>query len=120
VPAWARKRDANEPEIVEALVKFLHASVTRLTGKGEPDLLVGYLGRTWLLEVKAPLGAKGGLPAYRDGIGGRGDLQPDQVKWWDDWKGEAPRIVRSSVEAIRIIAGEAMATLYAERIEAAG
>ena len=48
----AARRDSNEVEIVRALIAA-GASVTHLSGvDGLPDLLVGYQGRTVLLEVK--------------------------------------------------------------------
>ena len=46
------KRDANEPEIVEAL-EAVGAKVLRLD---DVDLLVGYRDRLYLLEVKTPTG----------------------------------------------------------------
>ena len=52
----AAKIDANQTEIVKAL-RQVGASVQSLasTGKGCPDLLVGFRGVNWLLEVKAKL-----------------------------------------------------------------
>ncbi len=51
----ARKRDANEKAIVDALRAF-GATIFRLSGEGVPDLLVGYRG-TWMpLEVKSEKG----------------------------------------------------------------
>lgn len=52
----ARKRDANEAEIVKALRK-VGASVIRISEKGAPDLVVFYRGIVSLLEVKSRLGA---------------------------------------------------------------
>lgn len=99
----ARARDANEREIVTAL-RAAGASVTRLDDAGVPDLLVGYHGRTWLLEVKLPLGPRGGMPERRDHEGGRGDLTASQVVWWDSWRGAHAVVVRSIVEALAVIA----------------
>jgi Holliday junction resolvase len=98
-PRHARKRDDNEPEIVEAF-EALGCSVTRLDGKGVPDLLVGMRGRTWLVEVKCPLGPRGGLPT-RNATGG---LTEDQVDWWKAWRGEMPIIVRTIAEVEKLIA----------------
>jgi len=73
----AAKVDANQPEIVAALrkagctVEHLHA-----VGAGCPDLLVGYRGHNYLVEVKD--GAK--PPSARK-------LTPDQVKWHGSWRG---------------------------------
>jgi hypothetical protein len=52
-------RDANEPDIVAAL-EACGAFVVKLDQKDIPDLLVGYEGRWFVLEVKIPLGPKGG------------------------------------------------------------
>ena len=51
------RRDANQAEIVKAL-ESVGASVLDLAdvGRGCPDLLVGYAGREWLIEVKMPTG----------------------------------------------------------------
>ena len=46
------RRDPNEPLIVEYL-KRAGSLVSRLSGAGIPDLLVGYRGRYLLMEVKA-------------------------------------------------------------------
>jgi hypothetical protein len=90
----AAQRDANEPEIVAALER-VGASVTRLNGRGIPDLLVGFCGKTFLLEVKLPVGAKGGLK-------GR-DLNEDQQTWWRKWTGSRLHLVRSPGDALRAI-----------------
>lgn len=53
-PPWAgKRRDANEQEIVDAL-KAAGASVRRLHVPA--DLLIGYRGQTWLIEVKTKHG----------------------------------------------------------------
>lgn len=49
----AKRRDANEPEIVNALEK-LGADVFRLDAPA--DLLVGLRGQWYLMEVKMPKG----------------------------------------------------------------
>lgn len=98
----AKRRDDNEPEIVNALVGA-GAVVTRLDGDGVPDLLVGYKGKTFLLEVKLPLGVRGGFTRHRDHEGGRGDLTAAQVKWWDSWTGERAVVVRSPADALEAI-----------------
>lgn len=98
----AKRRDQNEPAIVDAL-EAIGASVTRLDGDGFPDLAVGYRGVTTLLEVKMPLGPKGGLPEHREHEGGRGDLTRAQVAWWDSWRGAPAIVVRSAAEAIAAV-----------------
>ena len=52
-----RRRDANEPAIVKAL-EDIGAEVTRLSGKGVPDLLVRYRGRVFGFEVKSAIGTQ--------------------------------------------------------------
>lgn len=87
----AARRDSNEVEIVSAL-KAVGCSVTRLSQKGVPDLLVGYvdtysgLKATTLIEVKEP---------------NRG-LTIDQVIWHLGWVGEV-HIVHSIEEALKAV-----------------
>jgi hypothetical protein len=86
----ASKIDANQPDIVAAL-RAIGASVQSLsaTGKGVPDLLVGWHGRTYLLEVK-----DGTLPpsARR--------LTPDQEAWHKAWCGRPVTVITCVEEAI--------------------
>jgi hypothetical protein len=96
---YAKQRDANEVEIVDAL-RAVGCTVTRLGDAGVPDLLVGRDGRTYLLEVKMPMGPRGGVQRHGAKPGGRGDLTPAQVKWWDAWRGERAHVVRSVAEAL--------------------
>jgi Holliday junction resolvase len=53
----SRRRDANEPAIVAAL-EAVGAQVTRISGKGAPDLLVRRAGRLWAFEVKGKTGIR--------------------------------------------------------------
>jgi hypothetical protein len=66
---YPRARDGNEAAIVDAL-RAAGATVTRLGDAGVPDLLVGYRGSTLLLEIKLPLGARGGKAQRREAEGG--------------------------------------------------
>lgn len=75
VPRRAPRRDANEPAIIAAL-EAIGASVTQLDAPGVPDLLVGWRGRTFCIEVKD--GAKS--PSRRK-------LTPDQRRWALRWRG---------------------------------
>lgn len=81
--------DANQPEIVKAL-RQIGATVELLhrVGKGCPDLLVGYRGKNWLLEIKD--GNK--PPSERT-------LTPDQVTWHQTWQGTV-QVVKSVDEAL--------------------
>jgi hypothetical protein len=74
----AAKTDANQAEIV-ATLRMVGATVQPLhaVGGGVPDLLVGFRGQTYLIEVKD--GRK--PPSERR-------LTPDQVKWHGEWRGQ--------------------------------
>ena len=85
--AHAKKRDANELEIVRALEK-IGATVERMD---DPvDLLVGYRSKTYLIEVKAA----------------RGKLTGDQVDFIANWKGSPIYVVRDAETAIDIVSRE--------------
>lgn len=94
---WARMRDVSEPEIVRVL-EAAGATVSKLNGTGVPDLLVGYQGKTFLLEVKraTPGGGGASMPVN----GGDGTLTAAQLKWWERWKGDPPKLVRTPDEAL--------------------
>lgn len=51
----ARRRDANEADIVDALERR-GVTVIRLSGPGVPDLLTYYRGRWLPLEIKSAVG----------------------------------------------------------------
>src|SRR5258708_625926 len=72
-----RKRDKNQKSIVKALRK-VGASVADLAdvGNGIPDLLVGYRGQLWLMEIKNP------KTAY-----GRSGLNKEQLAFEASWAG---------------------------------
>lgn len=74
----AARVDQNQGNIVDALRKT-GGSVLSLAahGRGCPDVLFGYGGRTFLCEIKD--GAK--PPSARK-------LTPDQVAFRKDWKGD--------------------------------
>ena len=78
----AAKRDANEREIIDAL-ESVGASVEQLD---KFDLVVGYRGINYLLEVKD--------------IGGR--LTASQRKYSDEWRGQYA-IVWTVEEALQAI-----------------
>jgi len=79
------RSDENQRVIVEAL-RSIGANVEILGGKGIPDLLVGYLGANYLLEVK-----------HR-----RSKLNNDQARWHGLWGGQVA-IVRNIADAFRVI-----------------
>lgn len=86
----ASKVDANQKAIVHAL-RLIGASVESLhqVGKGVPDLLVGFRGQMWLLEVKNP--------------DGRNRVHMEQTAWHDAWQGPEVLVVRSVDEAVEAV-----------------
>lgn len=100
---FARNRDGNEAPIVQALLA-IGASVQRLNETGVPDLLVGYQGKTFLLEVKRE-GNQGGRRHY-GGLDERGLARTQQL-WWARWNGMQPVIVTSVAEALEAIGARA-------------
>jgi len=89
---WAAAVDANQSEIVAGLRKA-GASVEPLhsVGAGCPDLLVGYRGKNWLMEVKDVSKA----PSKKK-------LNERQVEWHAGWKGQVAT-VETSGAALAII-----------------
>ena len=86
----AGRVDTNQPDIVAELRRHgfsVHSIAT--VGDGCPDLLVGFGGVTYLIEVKD--GSK--PPSARA-------LTPDEAEWHDTWQGY-PVDVLESVEQAR-------------------
>jgi Holliday junction resolvase len=77
--------DANQKSIAAALMK-MGASVFSLAsqGSGCPDLLCGWRGTTYLVEVKAE----------------KGKFTPDQEDFYDRWRGGPIVCLRSVGEAV--------------------
>lgn len=73
------RRDANEPEIIEAL-EARGAEVTQISGRGAPDLLVRFRRGLWAFEVKTEKGKR--------------TKEQEKSKW---------PIVRSAAEAVKAI-----------------
>lgn len=89
----AAKIDANHEQVVSAL-RAAGASVQSLAGvgKGVPDLLVGFQGKTLLMEVKD--GRK--TPSERR-------LTEDQLKWHGAWRGGPLAVVDGVDAALRML-----------------
>lgn len=84
---YARSVDANQGEIIEALAKVGASIQTlQLEARGAPDLLVGYRGRNYLIEVKTA----------------RGKLNHRQRLFFDAWRGQAA-VVHSVAEALAVL-----------------
>jgi len=89
----SNQRDSNEKPIVRAL-RQLGATVHHLD---KPcDLLVGYRGTNFLLEVKLPLGPRGGSAHSK--------LNDDQKDFEKTWRGQFD-VVRTPDDAIEIVTG---------------
>lgn len=95
----ARKRDANEPEIIEALEAI--PGVVVIPQDKPVDLLVGYDGGTFLLEVKNPKG--------------KNRIEPDQADFFEEWTGGPALVVRTPEDALEAI-GAAVSSLSIARV----
>lgn len=90
----AARVDENQSDIVAAL-RAIGATVKVISqGDGIPDLLVGFMGKTILLEVKD--GKK--PPSARK-------LTPAEQKFFDEWRGGSLAIVNTVDEAIAAVTG---------------
>ena len=82
----AAKRDSNEQEIIYALLQ-VGATVEQLNDDALPDLVVGFRGENYLLEVKTSTGR----------------LTKAQAAWWaKPWNGHRA-IVRDVDAALKAI-----------------
>jgi hypothetical protein len=84
--------DGNQPEIVAAL-RAVGASVAtcQAVGKGFPDLVVGYQGRNYMIEVKDP-----SQPKHRH------ELTPAQVVFHGGWCGDLVKVFTAKEALIHI------------------
>lgn len=82
MPKYAARIDRNQPQIVAAL-REIGATVkhTHTLGHGFPDLIVGWRGQNYLLEVKD--GEQ--EPARRR-------LTQDEKRWHDEWNGQVATV----------------------------
>jgi len=80
----AARTDGNQTVIVDALRGFgASVHVGSAIGRGFPDIICGYRGRTFLFEIKDPSKPKGDR-----------QLTPDQVKFRNSWNGHYAVIER--------------------------
>jgi Holliday junction resolvase len=87
-------KDGNHDEIVKRFQE-LGCSVIEMHAvgiPGMPDLAVGTIGRTHLCEVKSP------ETRY-----GRAGLNPNQLAFVRDWRGERVHVVTSVDEATALV-----------------
>ena len=90
----AARVDENQSEIVQGLL-YMGATVQLLhaVGQGCPDILVGFRGKNYLIEIKNPEKPKGDQR-----------LTKDQEQWHSLWSGQKA-IVRTVEEALQVING---------------
>lgn len=83
----AAKVDANH-SIIVATLRQVGASVQDLAkvGQGCPDILVGYRGVNYLMEIKVT----------------KGKATTHQVTWHSEWRGQVA-VVRSPDDALTVI-----------------
>jgi hypothetical protein len=74
-----KRTDANQKDIVEMVRKLPGASITstHTIGKGFPDLVIGYKGINYLIELK-----DGNKPKSQK------KLTPDEVEFHLKWNGQ--------------------------------
>lgn len=86
----AGRTDANQREIVDALRKAgASVHVTSSLGGGFPDLVVGFRGKNYLMEIKRP---KPGEPL----------LTEDETAFLEAWEGQA-YVVTSVRQALAML-----------------
>ena len=83
-----KRVDANQHEIVEALrcIPGVSVTCTHMVGHGFPDIIVGFLGYNYLLEIKTE----------------KGKLTDSEIKWQNGWAGRCS-IVHTVEEAFMAI-----------------
>lgn len=84
----AAHQDSTHKPVVLAL-RAAGATVCRISSPeaGLPDLLVGFTGRTFLLEVKGP----------------NTRVEPEQLVWHRTWRGAPVHVVRTPEEALAVL-----------------
>jgi len=75
-----KKIDQNQREIVAALRRRASCFSTASLGRGIPDVVAGFLGKTYLIEIKGRKGQK---------------LNEVQAAWHRHWEGNPVIILRS-------------------------
>lgn len=98
---YANRRDANEPDIIKAL----EAIGCTVEAMDKVDLVVGYRGQNYLLEVKD--GSK--PPSKRE-------LTPAQLRLRNSWKGQYS-VVTSVDEALAVLKHGAIEQIRKDMIQ---
>lgn len=83
----AKRTDSNQAAIVKRF-RDLYCTVHSLheVGNGCPDIVVGILGRNYLVEIKTATG----------------ELEESQIAWHAAWKGQVC-VIRSEAEATALV-----------------
>lgn len=90
----AAKIDENQKEIVQALRAMgCSVAITSAVGAGFTDLVVGYRGVNYLVEIK-----DGSKPPSAQ------KLTPDQIEFHESWRGQKA-VVNSVDAAIKLLNG---------------
>ena len=90
-----RQVDSNQSEIVAALRQIgVTVTVLSMVGFGCPDIVAGYRGINYLLEIKDGMKSPS-----------RQKLTPAEMRWHRDWEGQSA-IVVSVEDAIRTVTDE--------------
>lgn len=83
-----KRTDRNQKEVVEALRAIgVDVYPTHFVGRGFPDLVCGYRGKNYLVEVKD----------------GEKPLTPDEQEFFDSWRGVV-HLVTSVEDALELFA----------------
>jgi hypothetical protein len=89
IKRWNARRDANSKEVIDAL----RAAGASVVDVGQPlDLVVGYVGKTVLMEIKNP----------NSRYGRKGD-NGNQKDFKATWQGGAVATVDSAEAALRVL-----------------
>ena len=93
-PTFARRIDGNARLVIDCLrvngvsVQSVHAS-----NSGVPDLLCGFMGRNYLVEVKPESRSKAANAP-----------RASQVAWAAAWRGSKPFVVHNAAESFELVA----------------
>lgn len=90
------RTDKNQATIV-ATLREIGCSVQSLhkAGEGVPDILVGFQGQNWLMEIKREIIT--GKVFASESV-----LNEKQIEWHDKWRGQVAT-VRTADEALELI-----------------
>lgn len=86
IPKYAARRDKNEPQIIHQLSMIPGLTIVQLSQKNIPDLLIGYQGVNYLVEIKTP----------------KGKTKAGQENFLATWQGQA-QLCRSIDEILTVI-----------------